>query len=102
LRNFEKALGQLRCAAAQAGERELSDLERLGLVQRAVLFGSRAKGNFRESSDIDFALEGEHSQAREMADMRVELDDEPITHRVDLVDAKTIKHRGLLEHIERG
>ena len=33
LRNFEKALGQLTRASALAGERELSDLERQGLVQ---------------------------------------------------------------------
>ena len=33
LRNFEKALGQLTRATALAGERELSDLERQGLVQ---------------------------------------------------------------------
>jgi nucleotidyltransferase substrate binding protein (TIGR01987 family) len=33
LRNFEKALGQLRRAADLSRERGLSDLERLGLVQ---------------------------------------------------------------------
>ena len=33
LRNFEKALAQLTRATALAGERELSDLERQGLVQ---------------------------------------------------------------------
>jgi len=33
LRNFEKALGQLRRAAALSRERGLSDLERQGLVQ---------------------------------------------------------------------
>lgn len=33
LRNFEKALGQLKRATALAGERELSDLESQGLVQ---------------------------------------------------------------------
>ncbi|MDR1268600.1 MAG: nucleotidyltransferase domain-containing protein [Planctomycetaceae bacterium] len=27
-------------------------------IDRALLFGSRAKGNFRRDSDVDFALEG--------------------------------------------
>lgn len=70
-------------------------------LTRAVLFGSRAKGNFREGSDIDLALEGENLGERELADLRRELDDEPIAHRVDLVLKKTITHRELLEHIER-
>jgi predicted nucleotidyltransferase len=34
-------------------------------VRRAVLFGSRAKGNFREGSDIDLALEGEGCSQKE-------------------------------------
>jgi predicted nucleotidyltransferase len=35
-------------------------------VRRAVLFGSRAKGNFREGSDIDLALEGEGLDERKL------------------------------------
>jgi predicted nucleotidyltransferase len=70
-------------------------------VRRAVLFGSRAKGNFREGSDIDLALETEQMSGRELADIRVELDDEPIAHRVDLVLRESIPPGELLEHIER-
>jgi predicted nucleotidyltransferase len=70
-------------------------------VRRAVLFGSRAKGNFREGSDIDLALETEQMSGRELADIRAELDDEPIAHRVDLVLRESIAPGELLEHIER-
>ncbi len=82
-------------------ERIRAVLARHPSVTRAVLFGSRAKGNFREGSDIDLALEGEDLGGREVADIRSELDDETIAHLVDLVLKKTIKHRELLEHIER-
>jgi predicted nucleotidyltransferase len=85
----------------QVAERIRAVLARHPSVTRAVLFGSRAKGNFLEGSDIDLALEGEDLGERELADIRSELDDEPIAHRVDLILKKTITHRELLEHIER-
>jgi predicted nucleotidyltransferase len=70
-------------------------------VRRAVLFGSRAKGNFREGSDIDLALEGEGLDERELVRLMGEFDDAPIAHRVDILLKKKIKHPALLEHIER-
>ena len=85
----------------QVAERIRAVLVRHPSVTRAVLFGSRAKGNFREGSDIDLALEGEDLGERELADIRSELDDEPIAHRVDLILKKTITHYELLDHIER-
>ena len=66
-------------------------------VRRAVLFGSRAKGNFREGSDIDLALEGEG----ELSLLIGEFDDAPIAHRVDILLKEKIDHPALLEHIER-
>jgi predicted nucleotidyltransferase len=85
----------------EVAERIRAVLGRHPSVKRAVLFGSRAKGNFREGSDIDLAVEGEELCEHELADLRSELDDEPIAHCVDLVLKKTITHRELLEHIER-
>jgi predicted nucleotidyltransferase len=70
-------------------------------VRRAVLFGSRAKGNFREGSDIDLALEGEGLDERELSRLIGEFDDAPIAHRVDILLKDKIDHPALLEHIER-
>ncbi len=47
-------------------------------VQRAVIYGSRAKGNYRPGSDIDltlFAAEGQEISHRELADILDEVDD---------------------------
>lgn len=54
-------------------------------VQRATLSGSRAKGNFREGSDIDLALEGNVLEGRHLPTMLGELEETPIPQRVDLV-----------------
>lgn len=85
----------------EVAERIRAVLVRHPSVTRAVLFGSRAKGNFREGSDIDLGLEGEDLGERELGVLRSELDDEPIAHRVDLILKKTITNRELLEHIAR-
>ena len=70
-------------------------------VQRATLFGSRAKGNFREGSDIDLALEGNVLERRHLATMLGELEETQIPQRVDLLLKKTLRHQELLDHIER-
>lgn len=78
-----------------------SILARHPQVHRAVLFGSRAKGNFREGSDIDLALEGDALQSADLATMLGELDEAPIPQKVDLLLKKAICHEPLLEHIQR-
>jgi len=78
-----------------------SILARHPQVRRAVLFGSRAKGNFREGSDIDLALEGDALQNADLVTILGELDEAPIPQKVDLLLKKTICNQSLLEHIER-
>lgn len=70
-------------------------------IRRAVLFGSRAKGNYRAGSDIDLALEGEGLDERELTRLIGEFDDAPIANRVDVLLKEKIHHPALLEHIER-
>ena len=38
----------------------LSILDEFPNVKEAIIFGSRAKGNFRNGSDVDIALKGEN------------------------------------------
>jgi len=70
-------------------------------VQRATLFGSRAKGNFKEGSDIDLALEGDALEGRHLATMLGELEETLIPQKVDLLLKKTLRHQELMDHIER-
>lgn len=70
-------------------------------VQRATLFGSRAKGNFREGSDIDLALEGDALERRHLATMLGEFEESSIPQKVDLLLKKTLSHHELLDHIKR-
>jgi len=70
-------------------------------IQQAVLYGSRAKGNFRPGSDIDLTLKGELSY-QELLRIERELDDLLLPYKIDLSLYRQLDNPALLEHIDRG
>lgn len=70
-------------------------------VEKAILYGSRAKGNYRPGSDIDLTLIGEQLDLRILGDITARLEESPIPYQVDLSLWKQLDHAGLREHIER-
>jgi predicted nucleotidyltransferase len=49
-----------------------------------VLYGSRAKGNYRPGSDIDLTLLGESLNLTELQKIELELDDLMLPYKIDL------------------
>lgn len=76
-------------------------LARHPAIDRAVLYGSRAKGNFKPGSDIDLTLHGTGLSLQELGDIGFELDDLLLPYMIDLLIFDQLKHTGLREHIER-
>ena len=70
-------------------------------VEKAVIYGSRAKGNYRPGSDIDLTLFGDALDLDTLGQIATRLDESPIPYQVDLSIFKLIEHEGLREHIER-
>lgn len=73
-------------------------------VQRAVVYGSRAKGNYRPGSDIDLTLHaapGEHIGHRELANILDEIDDLLLPYMVDLSVFDQLDNPALRDHITR-
>jgi len=56
-------------------EQIVSVLQKYADVESAILYGSRAKGNFREGSDIDLTLTGDALTYRVMTRIEDEIDD---------------------------
>ena len=54
-------------------------------VEKAVLFGSRAKGTHRRGSDIDLALAGHNLDWQTLGRVHSALDDLPTPYRFSLV-----------------
>lgn len=74
------------------------------MVKKAVIYGSRAKGNYKPGSDIDlslFAAEGQEISHRELASILDEVDDLLLPYTMDLSAFEQLNHDSLREHIER-
>jgi predicted nucleotidyltransferase len=70
-------------------------------VEKAILYGSRAIGNYRPGSDIDLTLGGEKLTLTILQKIEDELDDLLLPYKIDLSLHKQIENKELLEHIER-
>jgi predicted nucleotidyltransferase len=65
------------------------------------LYGSRAKGNFNERSDVDLVLLGTGIDRHLVSDLLMDLADTDLPYTVDLQNYSDIKNRALIEHIDR-
>lgn len=79
----------------------ISILSKNPRIDRVLLFGSRAKGNFRIGSDIDLALTGKELELDDILDASLEIDNLNLPYKFDLVIYDRIKEPALLEHIDR-
>ena len=70
-------------------------------IDKAVLYGSRAKGNFKPGSDIDLSLNGAGISLKELGDIDCEFDDLLLPYTIDLLVFDSLDHAELREHIER-
>ena len=70
-------------------------------VNKAVIYGSRANGNYRPGSDIDLTLFGDQLDLRTLGEIAARLDESPIPYQVDLSIFEKLDHVKLREHIER-
>ena len=70
-------------------------------IEKVVVYGSRAKGNFRPGSDIDLALFGIDLDQQQCSDIAEELDDLLLPYMIDLSIFDQLRHSELKEHIER-
>jgi type I restriction enzyme S subunit len=70
-------------------------------VNKALVFGSRAKGNFRPDSDIDIAIKGQDLNTDDIIAMSVAFEEKGTTHKIDLINYDTIKEPDLKDHIDR-
>jgi len=70
-------------------------------VEKAILYGSRANGNYRQGSDIDLTLVGKQLNLTSLQKIENELDDLLLPYKIDLSLLKQIKNKELLDHIER-
>jgi len=74
---------------------------RYGEVDEVVIYGSRAKGNFRTGSDIDMTVKGQGINRKIIGDIWQDIEDLNFPYKVDLSDYAALDATSLCEHIER-
>ncbi len=70
-------------------------------IQRVVIYGSRAKGNWRNGSDIDLAIIAPEMTTEDLIKIKTQIDDLPIAYNVDLSLFHYIDNQSLINHIQR-
>ncbi len=71
-------------------------------VDKAILYGSRAKGTYKNGSDIDLTLQGgEDLTLRILYRIMGEVDDLLLPYTIDLSIFSTISDPDVIEHIQR-
>jgi predicted nucleotidyltransferase len=70
-------------------------------IERVWLFGSRAKGNFRRDSDVDFALEGNNLVFSDLVSLNTKFEESDIPFDIDLLIRTDITNQNLENQIAK-
>lgn len=70
-------------------------------IQKAIIYGSRAKGNFKNGSDIDLVIFAPKLGISELLQIENEFDELLLPYKVDLALNHYIENSELLDHIKR-
>ena len=85
----------------EAEEKIRRALSRFPAVKKAVLYGSRAKGDFKNGLDKDPTRFGEKLTSHDPGVIDDELDELLLPYTIDLSIYEHIDNAGLREHIDR-
>jgi len=70
-------------------------------VEQVIIYGSRAKGNYRKGSDIDLTLIESRLSFSELMEIENKLDDLLLPYKIDLSQKRKISNPDLVDHINR-
>ena len=69
-------------------------------IEKVIIYGSRARGDYQNGSDIDLTIIGDIS-VNDKIHISGLIDDLPIPYMCDLSIYENIKNENLVEHIDR-
>ncbi|MDP3589001.1 MAG: nucleotidyltransferase domain-containing protein [Methylobacter sp.] len=70
-------------------------------VEQVILYGSRAKGTYKNSSDIDLTLKGHDLNLKVINSISNELDELLVPYSFDILIFSQISNADLVDHIDR-
>src|SRR5699024_2164453 len=87
--------------SAQTIQKIVDVLRQFSAIEAVILYGSRAKGDYRAASDIDIILKGKSVNHDTLNKVYKELDDLLLPYTFDVSLFEQIDNPELIEHIER-
>lgn len=70
-------------------------------IEKVIIFGSRAMGNFKKASDVDLALLGKEIDKKTLRKVSDDLNEEyPLPYFFDVINYNEILSEDLKEHID--
>jgi len=80
----------------------ISVIEKYPQIETVLIFGSRAKGNYRNGSDIDLAIQGNECSPELASKLSGIINEQTaIPYYVDVVDYNSLTNLELKAHIDR-
>lgn len=70
-------------------------------IEEVIIYGSRAKGNYKPGSDVDLTFKGKNLSLRIINKISLKIDDLFLPYTFDLSVFTHIENAELLEHINR-
>ena len=70
-------------------------------IDTVLIYGSRAKGNYRTGSDIDLTIKGDEIPFTEFMQIEDQIDDLMLPYTVDLSQYRQLENTDLIAHIDR-
>ncbi|MEK7729203.1 MAG: nucleotidyltransferase domain-containing protein [candidate division KSB1 bacterium] len=76
-------------------------LSRFPEIEKAIVFGSRAMGNYKPGSDVDLAIVGAAITPTTVLRLRALLNEDlPLPYFIDVAHYEKIKNAALKQHID--
>ncbi len=70
-------------------------------IEKVVLFGSRALGNYKTGSDVDLAIYGADVDRKTVRRLSEQLNENyPLPYFFDVVDYNALENENLIKHID--
>jgi len=70
-------------------------------IEQVIIYGSRAKGNYRPASDIDLTVKGATVAWHDLQAIEQKIDDLLLPYKVDLSLFEHIDNENLIDHIKK-
>lgn len=70
-------------------------------IEKVLIYGSRAKGNFKPASDIDLTLIGQEIDLNLQLRIEFDLDDLMLPYKFDLSIYHKLSNQDFIDHINR-